>query len=123
MCGYGVLRGILTVNFSALAAGGPTGAAERGPREVQAHRPGSRDSKSPGQNGLESVDRENFGHLPLDPALFYPVQTLGLSAPHGAAATSRPQPVHVGRAAYAMSRGSGRAHDGEGWPDVHQRRL
>ncbi len=93
MCGYGVLRGILTVNFPALAAGGPTGAAERGPRDVQAHGPGSRDSKPPGQNGLESVDRENSGDLSLDPAPFYPVQTLGLSAQHRAAVTSRPRPV------------------------------
>jgi Resolvase, N terminal domain len=90
--------------------GPAAGAAERGPRDVQAHGLGSGDSTSPGQNGLESVDRENSGGLPLDPAPFYPVQRLGLRAPQRAAVPSCVQRVHVGQVAPDMGSGKRPGH-------------
>ena len=48
----------------------------------------------------------NCGRTPLDAAPFYPDQTLGLSAPHGATVPCRTPRVHVGSIAH--ERGQGR---------------
>jgi hypothetical protein len=103
------------------------GAAQRGPRDVKAHGPGSRHSNPLGQNGLESVYRENYGCLSVHAPPFHPFQTLDLSAQgHGAVATSNPQPVHAWSVAH--DGGSGPSHcdaatarDVEGLKYVNQR--
>ena len=72
------------------------GSAQRGPRDIEADGSGSRDSKPPGQNRRESVDRENSGRLPVHAAPFHRVQRLGLSVQRvGSSANQSVNPVCV----------------------------